>query len=436
MISKILENFKIASLNPMQLASLEASKTLDDLILLSPTGSGKTLAFLLPVFQSIQPKKEGVQVLILVPSRELALQIEQVWRQMGTGFKVNCCYGGHDQKVEKNNLIEPPALLIGTPGRISAHLRKGNFSPDAIHTLVLDEFDKSLESGFQDEMDTIIGQLPGLEKRILTSATNLTEIPDFTGIRKPKTINFLEGTPISTSELQFKYIRAKGTDKLQLLLELICHLNNKPSLVFCNHRDAVERISALLHEEGLSHGIFHGGMDQEDRERELIKFRNGSHRMLITTDLASRGLDIPEIESVIHYQLPATLEVFTHRNGRTARMNAHGTAWLVLAAEDFMPPFITNLPELVNLPEDYTLPEKAPWQTLYFSAGKKDKINKMDIVGLLHQKGKLSREELGIVEVLDFSSFAAVKREKIQSVLTAIREEKLKGKKVKVAVAR
>lgn len=420
----------------MQKASLEASENKGDIILLSPTGSGKTLAFLLPVFNSLIPDLTVVQALVLVPSRELALQIEQVWKQMNTGFKVNCCYGGHDLKVEKNNLSQPPALLIGTPGRIAAHLRKGNFDPQNIHTLVLDEFDKSLEFGFHVEMAQIISHIRNLEKRILTSATNLPEIPDFTRLYRPQTLDFLSVDSPTESELALKYIQTEGTDKLQLLFELICFLQNKPSLVFCNHRDAVERISALLTEQGLSHGIFHGGMEQEDRERSLIKFRNGSHRMLITTDLASRGLDIPEIEAVIHYQLPTTLEVFTHRNGRTARMNAHGTAWLLLAADDFLPPFITEKPELVLLPENSELPEKAAWETLYLSAGKKDKINKMDIVGMLLQKGGIAKDELGLVEVLDYSSFAAIRRNKIESVVKAISGEKIKGKRVKMEVAR
>jgi len=212
---------------------------------------------------------------------------------------------------------------------------------------------------------------------------------------------------------------------------LLCHLNQLPSLVFCNHRDAVERISQLLLENELPHGIFHGGMDQEARERALIKFRNGTYRTLITTDLASRGLDIPEIGAVIHYQLPGTEEVFTHRNGRTARMQADGTAFLMLSADDYLPPFLEESPELLELSSAEELPAPSLWKTLCLDVGKKEKVNKMDVVGLLLQKGGLKKEELGRIEVLDHAAFAAVHSDKIRQGLELIRTEKIKNRKAK-----
>lgn len=436
MHQKVLENLQIATLNKMQLAAIEAAKKPTDIVLLSPTGSGKTLAFLLPVLSSLDPKKEGVQALILVPSRELALQIEQVFKQMNTGFKVNCCYGGHLTKTEKNNLMEPPAVLVGTPGRIAYHVRRENFDTVSIQTLVLDEFDKSLEYGFKEQMSAIISKLNKHTRRFLTSATSMEGIPTFTGIFKPVELNFLNSRSPTLAGLKLKFLRAVDNDKLQILFGLICKLQNKSTLIFCNHRDAVERVSALLKEKSLEHGIFHGGMDQEDRERALIKFRNGSHHVLITTDLASRGLDIPEIEAVIHYQLPVTRDVFTHRNGRTARMNADGTSYILFSSAEHMPPFITETPEEETLTEKNKIPGKAAWCTLYIGAGKKDKINKMDIVGLILQKGKLAKEELGLVEVLDHASYAAVKSDKIEQVLQLIKTERIKNKKVKLEISK
>lgn len=436
MIQKVLENFKFASLNKMQLATIDAAKKTKDIILLSPTGSGKTLAFLLPVVSRLDAENANVQALILVPSRELAIQIEQVFKQMNTGFKVNCFYGGHLTKTERNNLSNPPAVMVGTPGRIAQHLRNDNFDTGSIHTLVLDEFDKSLEFGFKEDMSFIISQLKKLKNRILTSATTMAEIPVFTGIKNPVELNFLNSPSPTTAGLTLKYLKGDDADKLQLLFGLICKLQNKSTLVFCNHREAVGRIGLLLSEKGLSHGIFHGGMEQEDRERALIKFRNGSHRLLITTDLASRGLDIPEIEAIVHYQLPTTLDIFTHRNGRTARMNASGISYLLLAVADHLPPFIKENIEPEVLPEKNTLPGKSPWGTLFISAGKKEKINKMDIVGTLLQKGKLAKEELGLIEVLDHSSYVAVRSNKIEQVLGLIRNEKIKNKKIRVEISR
>ena len=432
MIKKALENLKITALNQMQHAALEAAKK-GDVILLSPTGSGKTLGFLLPLLDLLDPAVNEVQALILVPSRELALQIEQVFKTMGTGFKVNCCYGGHPVKIERNNLSQPPALLIGTPGRLAHHLRRDSFSPDAIKTLILDEFDKSLEFGFQEDMTYIIRQLPAIKKRILTSATQMQEIPAFTGIRNPKEIDFLDNQT-NTPDLKLKAVLSPAADKLDTLFSLICKIGDKATLVFCNHREAVDRISELLWERGIVHDVFHGGMEQEDRERALLKFRNGSHHLLITTDLASRGLDIPEIEYVVHYQLPHNEEAFVHRNGRTARMNAKGTAYLILSEGEKLTYLKTEL-EIEELPEKLIIPKPSQWVTLYIAGGKKDKINKVDIVGLLLQKGELAKDDLGLIEVLDHSSYAAVKHNKAEHTVKLIKAEKIKNKKVKIEIS-
>jgi superfamily II DNA/RNA helicase len=433
MIKKALENLKITALNEMQNAALNADPK-RDLILLSPTGSGKTLGFLLPVLKTLDPDIHFVQVLILVPSRELALQIEQVFRTIGSGFKVNCCYGGHSTKIEKNNLSQPPAVLIGTPGRIGHHLRFGSFNPEAVHTLILDEFDKSLEFGFQTDMENIIRRLDHLGKRILTSATRMKEIPDFTGVSNPIELDYLTNKT-NTPDIKLKAVIAKAADKLDALFALICKIGNKATLVFCNHREAVDRISELLWDRGIIHDIFHGGMEQDDRERALLKFRNGSHRLLITTDLASRGLDIPEIEYIIHYQLPHNEEAFTHRNGRTARMHAKGTAYLILNEEEKQD-YLKQKPEIEELPEKLTLPEITQWATLYIAAGKKDKVNKVDIVGLLLKKGELPKDDLGLIEVLDNTSYAAVKRTQIEKLVQRIKGEKIKNKKVKIEISR
>ncbi|WP_295655179.1 DEAD/DEAH box helicase [uncultured Mucilaginibacter sp.] len=433
MIKEALAKLNIAELNQMQHAALNADVS-RDMVLLSPTGSGKTLGFLLPVLKTLDPAVADVQVLIMVPSRELALQIEQVFKTMGTGFKINCCYGGHDTKVERNNLSQPPAILVGTPGRIAYHIKRSNFKTDAIKTLVLDEFDKALEFGFENDMSYIIRNLVGLQRRILTSATQMDNIPAFAGVKAPVELNFLK-RDTSASALQLKAVITEPDEKLETLFKLICTIGSKVTLVFCNHRDAVDRISELLWDMRVIHDVFHGGMEQEDREKALIKFRNGSSRLLITTDLASRGLDIPEIEYIIHYQVPHNKEAFTHRNGRTARMHAKGTAYLLLTPDE-RPDFLEAKYELETLPERTKLPEPTPWATLYIAAGKKDKVNKVDIVGLLLQKGKLNKDELGLIEVLDYSSYAAVNRKLIAATVDLIKNEKIKNKKVKIDISR
>lgn len=432
---QILQNFKIKKLNDMQLASIDANKKNNDVILVAPTGSGKTLAFLLPLISIIDANKKGVQVLIIAPSRELAIQIEQVFKTMATGFKVNCCYGGHSTKTERNNLEEAPTVLIGTPGRLCYHINRKHVDTSTIETLIIDEFDKGLEFGFQDDMESIVKSLPKLKKRILTSATNSIELPDFMGLNKPVTLNYFTTDDVP-SKLEIRIVKAEKTDKLDALFNLICKIGNKPTIVFCNHREAVDRISDLLHHQGLAHDVFHGGMEQDERERALIKFRNGSHSVLISTDLAARGLDIPEIEYVIHYQLPLTIETYTHRNGRTARMHAKGVAYLILGEEEYQPKFITEKIEVEKIEATKIIPPPPVWETLYISVGKKEKVNKIDIVGLLLQKGNLQKDELGLIEVLDHCAFAAIKRTKIQALLQAIKNEKLKGKSAKISVAK
>jgi len=435
MIPQILKKLNIDALNDMQQLALKTAEQGKDMVLLSPTGSGKTLAFLLPVLSNLNPTKEGVQCLVIVPSRELAIQIESVFRQMGTGFKVNCCYGGHKVQTERNNLDQAPAVLIGTPGRLTHHIRKRTLDLSTATMLVLDEFDKALEFGFQKDMEFIIAKMTSLQQRILTSATQGLAIPSFTGIVEPTYVNYLT-TQAVPPKLTIKAVRSNAQDKFDALLKLIGSKAHQSILVFCNHREAVDRISEILTNRNLSHDVFHGGLEQDDRSKALVKFRNGSHKLLITTDLASRGLDIPEIECVIHYQLPASENAFIHRNGRTARMHAEGVAYLILGENETPPAYIKGELEIEALE---ALTESAPatdWVTLYISAGKKDKINKVDIVGLFLQKGGLAKEELGLIEVQDFSSFVAVKRTKVNELLTLISTEKLKKKTVKIEIAR
>lgn len=433
--SAILSNFNITELNSMQKSTLEGVLKNQNLILISPTGSGKTLAFLLPLADLLKKEKEGVQALIIVPTRELAQQIEQVFKQMSTGLKINCCYGGHSVQIERNNLLEPPAVLVGTPGRISHHIRKKNLQVSGTKYLILDEFDKSLEAGFQDEMSFIIKHIQSPEKRILTSATRLQDVPGFVGLKNPLELDFSQKEPGGEIKLFLKSVRVPADEKINGLLLLLGKINSRSTIVFCNHRDAVNRISEELSHLKIAHGFYHGGLEQIDREKTLIKLRNGSVTLLISTDLAARGLDIPEIEAVIHFQLPLTEDVMIHRNGRTARMNASGTVYFLLEGEDYLPPFLKEVPEDEILPKKMTMPAPSTWKTLYVSAGKKDKVNKMDIVGMLLQKGGLKKEELGRIEVLDHSAYAAIKSDKILKTLQLIKEERIKNKKVKMEIS-
>lgn len=434
-IAKALQSLQIEKLNPMQESSLLANSQGKDVILLSPTGSGKTLAYLLPLLQELTPENNTIQSLVLVPSRELAMQIESVFKAMNTGYKTCCCYGGHPISDEKKSILgNHPAIIIGTPGRINDHLNKGNFSPETIHTLVIDEFDKSLEYGFHDEMSEIISLLPALKKRILLSATDAEEIPEFTGLNETIKLDFLVPEE-QMDRLKLMTVLSPDKDKLETLFRLLCTLGSSSTIVFCNHRDAVERVSDYLASKGLYNEYFHGGMEQPDRERALYKFRNGSCHVFVSTDLASRGLDIPEIENIVHYHLPINEDAFTHRNGRTARWDAEGTSFILLNEAETLPAYVTEEPEIYELPATVSRPAKPLWVTLYVGKGKKDKVNKIDIVGFLHKKGKLGKDDIGQIDVKEHFAFVAIRRAKFEQALSLIRGEKIKGMKTKIEEA-
>ena len=434
--SQFLDRLKIKSLNEMQVSAISSAENNNEIILLSATGSGKTLAFLLPVLNSLDPESKNIQALILVPSRELALQIESVLKQMQTGFKILSCYGGHKREIEENSLVQSPAIIIGTAGRMADHIRRGNVNTKSIKFLVLDEFDKSLELGFLEEMQFIIGSMPAIENKILTSATNAVEIPAFVKMKEPVTLNFLPENATSNESLRINTLLSDDKDKLQTLLQLVCYCNNTSTIIFCNHRDSVERTSTFLTEQGIINVFYHGGMEQQDREVALTKFRNSTSNILVTTDLASRGLDIADIRNIVHYHLPHVEAEFTHRNGRTARMNATGNVYVIWSEDEKLPVYITENAAKFELPEKLSIPEKPKWSTLFIAAGKKDKINKIDIVGFLSNKGHLKKDEIGLIEVKDFSAFAAVRKSKIGNVVELVKNEKIKNKKVKIAVAK
>ena len=426
----ILTKLNIHTLNPMQQEAIAVIETTANTVLLSPTGTGKTLGFSLPLLKSLDSDCHEVQALILVPTRELAIQIEQVIRTMGSGFKVNAVYGGRPMSKDKIEIKHNPAVLIGTPGRILDHFNSDRFSKESIKTLILDEFDKSLEQGFEDQMKAIIDQLPAISKRILTSATQGVSVPGFVKLDKPTTINYLnQNTP---SKLAIKTVISPDKNKLKTLLSLLEHVGNEPGIIFCNFRDSISEISEFLERHKISHTCFSGGMEQKERERALIKFRNGSSQVLLATDLAARGIDIPEMKFIIHYELPIHKEEFIHRNGRTARVNAKGTAYVLKWQDQLLPEFILNV-------KGIDISKKAPykpqyWQTLFISGGRKDKISKGDIAGLFFKQGKLDKHELGTIELKQDCAFVAVPLTKADDLVLNLNNTRLKKKKVRVTL--
>lgn len=425
----ILKKLGIVKLNPMQEEAKRAVLSESEILLLSPTGTGKTLAFLLPIIAKLNPDLRKIQALIIVPSRELAIQIEQVIREMGSGYKANAFYGGRSGSKDKFDLNHPPAILVGTPGRIASHIYRETFDLSEIKTLVLDEFDKSLEIGFDDEMIEILEALPAVETKILTSATYGVEIPDFVEFESPIEVNFLTE---EKAQLEIKLLESPSRDKDETLIQALSHMGNQPGIIFCNYKETIAQVSELLYKNRISHGCFHGGMEQRDRERALIQFRNGTHQLLVATDLASRGIDIPDLKFILHFQLPHRQEEFTHRNGRTARMHASGTAYVLKSKTEKWPDFIP-----IADPVSFTgkeLPPPSKWKTLFISGGRKDKISKGDLAGLFFKQGKLGKDELGIIELKTDCAFVAVAANKVDDAIRLTNNTRLKKKKVRVSL--
>jgi len=427
---EILEKLNIYALNPMQEQALAVIKDNTNTILLSPTGTGKTLAFLLPLLDVLDPKCTEVQAVIIVPSRELAIQIETVIRNMGSGYKANAIYGGRAISKDKIDLKHAPAILIGTPGRLADHLEQGRFTTKFIKTLVIDEFDVSIEVGAGGEMKTIMGYLANLSKRILTSATYGTEIPSYFKMAIAETLNFLKERP--SSQLMVKTVLSPSKNKHNTVIDLLNHLGNEPGIIFCNQKERIEDLSRFLDKKGIVHTCFYAGMEQRDRERALIKLRNGSVSVLIASDLASRGIDIPEMKYIIHYEIPSALQEYTHRNGRTARVDSKGTAYLIKGAQEVLPEFVGK-PKVQMLAKNGTRKPQF-WTTLFISGGRKDKISKGDIAGLFFKQGQINKDQLGVIELKQDCAFVAVPVSIADNLVVKLNNSRLKKKKVRVTI--
>ena len=431
-----LEKLAITSLTPMQEAALNTSREAKEVILLSPTGTGKTLAYLLPLIERLNEGPACVQAMVIVPSRELALQIETVLKTMRLPWKAMSVYGGRAAMDEHRTMRGlQPTIIIGTPGRLNDHLEKGNIDATTISTLVIDEFDKCLELGFQSEMQQVIDKLPAVKHRYLTSATDMDELPTFTGMRRAVKLDYLSATE-NDAKVHTYIVHSESKDKLHTLYKLLCTFEDGQAIVFLNHREAVDRVATYLREQKLYFEAYHGGMDQEVRERALYKFRCGSSNVLISTDLAARGLDIPEVRHIIHYHMAGSEDAYIHRTGRTARWNAEGSSYLILHAEEHVPEYLAGQTEDYLLPERAARPQAPQWSTLYIGKGKKDKINKVDIAGFLYKKGGLTREDVGPIDVHDYYAYVSVSRSKVRQLLTLIANEKIKGMKTRIEVAK
>lgn len=426
-----LSRLGIESLNAMQEEMMSVCRKCDNVVLLSPTGSGKTLAYLLAISVGkdiLAGDGAFPSVLILVPSRELAVQTRDVAARLYRDLKVFACYGGRAAMDEHRVMRELcPDVIVGTPGRVLDHIAKGNFDTAGIGLVVIDEFDKSLELGFHRQMQDILSVLPGVRRRILLSATDSPDIPDFVGVDNVCKLDFTGGDDYEGRIRQW-VVRSPQKDKLRTLSDLLCCHGQETSMVFLGFRDAVGRVAEYLGGMGFTVSAFHGGMEQRDRERALFRFQCGASNILVCTDLAGRGLDIEGVDNIVHYHLPVNRETLVHRNGRTARWDREGQSFLIVGPEERVPDFAGDWDEAL-VSGRVAVPSKSRWEVLYIGRGKRDKVNRVDVVGFLCKMGGLERGQLGMVKVFPLCCFAAVERSAVRDVLNRVRGQKIKGQK-------
>lgn len=430
-IKNVETRLGIGQLNEMQRRMMRCHS--QSVMLLSPTGSGKTIAFTIPVLRLLDAPSRQVQAVIIAPSRELVQQIASVVRTIAVGYKTVALYGGHLMIDEVNSLSVVPDIVVATPGRLLDHINRGNIDLSAVKALVLDEYDKSLELGFHDEMRKVVRAMGRFRLIILTSATILSEMPSFLPFRKPEIVDFTQIDDDPRERMTIVQIESPVKDKIAIAIDLMRSLPNGKVILFVNHRESVERVYEMMRKADLPVGLYHGGLEQFDREKAIDLLNNGTTPILVSTDLGSRGLDIDAVQTVVHYHLPPSRESWTHRNGRTARMGADGVVYVITAEGE-------NIPEYIDFDRSY-IPSGtsensivADVVTLYFNAGKKEKISRGDIVGYLVNKGGLDASQIGKIIVKDHCALVAVPISLAQSVIRRVAPHKIKNTRVKVSI--
>lgn len=434
-LSLVKQRMGIEAINEMQRRAIDVWKSGGgDLVLYSPTGTGKTLAFALCVLQALQPPMQQLQAVVLSPSRELVMQTAEILRTLADGYKVTPCYGGHAVIDEKASLAVTPDMIVATPGRLLDHQRRGHIDLGGARLLVLDEMDKSLELGFEDEMRQLLKRMPRLNRRILASATVLDPVPEYVRLHHPTTLNVLSQDNQPAERITIRQVTADSKDKLDTLRQLLLSLDGGKAIVFANYRESVERIHQYLAANRIDAGIYHGALEQQDRERAVAMLNNGSINVLVATDLAARGLDIDTVEHIIHYHQPVSEQAYIHRNGRTARVDATGNAYVITAPGEQLPEWVV-IDEPMALNPASHMP-RAAMATLYFQAGKKEKLSRGDILGFIANNGGIVAASIGRIDVRDHYALAAIPRSDAHEVLKRLQGAKIKGKKVRISLLR
>ena len=435
-----LKEMKFDSMTPIQEKALPYILKQVDLIAQAKTGSGKTFAFGLGILSFIDEAILKNQALILCPTRELADQVAADLRSLGKkidNLKIATLTGGGFEERQKKSLEHGVHIVVGTPGRVLKFLKKGILKTLTLKHFVLDEADRMLDMGFKESIEEIVSYLPIKRQTLLFSATYPEKIQTLSkGILKDP--HFIKiDTNHNSGVIEERFVKvADHKEKEPLLLSFLETLGPKTCLIFCKTKQICKNLSELMRKKDFKTLAIHGDLNQKERSLVLTKFSNGSSRLLVATDVASRGLDIDHLDVVINFDIPQDKDIYTHRIGRTGRANLKGEAVTFFIEKesdcfDYLKSCRLTCPsELVKGKKELLPPEM---KTLLIAAGKKQKIRKTDILGALVKDVGIDAKDVGKIDLLDHASYVGIKSKHIDHVLSRLKNRTIKGKRRKVS---
>ncbi len=451
---EVVSELGYKTLTPIQAQSLPVLLSGRDLVGQSQTGSGKTAAFALPILQNIEPSQRFITALVLCPTRELCAQVAREIRRLGrrhAGLQVLTLAGGEPLRPQAAALEKGVHIVVGTPGRVNDHLRRDTLSLASIKVLVLDEADRMLDMGFEEDMETILQAVPRRRQTVFFSATFPQSIATLSRRYQHDPVQVVVANDeTGGAEIEQLGIQVELEQKPKALRAVLKRYPHEAAIVFANFKASVSELAAMLHETGVSVDALHGDLEQFDRDRVMAKFRNGSTRVLVATDVAARGIDVSTLDLVVNYDLPTQPEVYVHRIGRTGRAGKHGVAVSFITPREKLK--VRGIEQLVGRAltrsdlgaievaplEVQTLPEgEAKMETLRISGGRKQKIRPTDILGALTgEAGGLLGTDVGKIEIHDQYSYVAVSKHVSRAAYKSLSNGRIKGKKLLVALVK
>jgi len=455
-LKAVVQELGFTSMTPIQAQSIPAILEGRDVIGQSKTGSGKTAAFTIPILEKIhieQSAHRDVQAMILCPTRELCAQVTREVRKLGRkkiGLQVLECAGGVPGGPQAKGLENGVHIVVGTPGRVLDHLGRGKLKLDALKFIVLDEADRMLDMGFQDEMDQIMDALPAQRQSVFFSATFPPRIQSMSErfqnnalmVKIEQTAEDLES--LSTIEQEFHVVPSEN-DKVECLMQILSKNQPESAIIFCNFKQTTFDLTSELNRLGVSVACLNGDLEQRERDLVMAKFRNLSVRFLIATDVAARGIDVSGLDLVVNFDLPQKKDVYTHRVGRTGRAGRSGKAVSIIfeREKNKVPHMLAMAGAAVGtsdaglfhayskkLPQFVDLTSKM--ETLVVLEGRKNKMRPGDILGALTGEAGLKGEQIGKIEIHDFFAFVAVEKKVANQALNRLQTGRIKGRRVRV----